>query len=1041
VISQYCIKRPVFASVISIIIVLVGLVSMLTMPIDQYPNISPPQVTINSTYSGATATVTAESVSVPLEQKINGVPNMLYMTSSSSNDGKSKISITFDVGTNPDFAAIDVQNKVKQAESDLPGDVITEGVSVEKTSTVPLMNLVIRSSKERFDDLYLSNFVTLQIQQALKRIPGIAKVRNMGARTYAMRIWLRPDALSSYGLTPSDVVDAIKEQNANAAAGSLGGQPSNPDINLSLTINASGKLKNAESFGNIIIHATDNGALIRLHDVARVELGSSAYKLLSQHNGQSAAITKLLLLPGANALEVAEQVRVTMKSLSSQFPEGISYEIAYDTSVFIKAAIYEVAKTLIEALVLVSIVVFLFLQNWRTTVIPMIAAPVSIIGTFTFLSISGFSINTISLLAMVLAIGLVVDDAIVVVENVSRIMKERNINAPEATSIAMDELTKALVATSMVLAAVFLPVAFLGGISGELYKEFAITLTVAVLISTVVALTLSPALCALLMKPKSQELVFFTWFNGQLDKLTNKYSQCVSSTIKQTGKSIILFFSLFVIGVFVFKQLPVGFMPLEDTGMFYADIQLQPGTAVIRTAKTTSKVEQELMSHPAIEQIITLTGENISSGSGEENAYFQIMLKPWVQRSEFSIDQIMSDVAAILTTYPELTYKIFQPPSIPGMGERSGFSFELQDRSGINSEGLAEATKSFVQQAKMIPEIGNISTTLTRDIPMLKLIIDREMIKALGVNLNELNTSLKLLTGSTTASDFNLYGRTYKVKVQAEAEFRRRPEDLSRFYIKSDSGALIPLSVLAKIEYGAGVGAVSRHNLFTSASIGGSPAAGYSSGQAMAALETLADTTLPDGLSYEWTGMSFQEKNASGQASTAMLLAIIFIYLFLAALYESWVIPIPVLLIVPIALAGAAIFIYARGIENNLFFQISAVALVGFSAKNSILIVEFAKTLYQDKGFTAKEAALEAAEQRFRPIIMTSVSFILGILPLVISSGPGAQARQAISTGTLGGMLAATTIGIILVPLFFYLFLTLTERLKDKPQDSDTGGD
>ncbi|WNC73548.1 efflux RND transporter permease subunit [Thalassotalea psychrophila] len=1036
-ISQYCIKRPVFASVLSIIILLVGIVSIFKMPIDQYPNISPPQVTISGSYSGATAAITAESVSIPLEQKINGVPNMLYMTSSSNNGGSSKIKITFDVGTNPDFAAIDVQNKVKQAEGDLPGDVITDGVTVEKTSTVPLMTLILRSSEARFDDLYLSNFVTLQIQQALKRIPGVAKVRNVGARTYSMRVWLRPDDLASYGLTPSDVVDAIKEQNANAAAGSLGSQPADGDINLSLTINASGKLKDAESFGNIIIQATDNGALIRLRDVARVELGASAYKLISQHNGQSAAIAALLLLPGANALEVAEQVRTTMAELSGQFPSGISYEIAYDTSVFIEAAISEVVITLIEALLLVSAVVFLFLQDWRTTIIPMLAAPVSIIGTFTFLAAFGFSINTISLLAMVLAIGLVVDDAIVVVENVERIMQEKAINAAQATAIAMKELTGALIATSLVLAAVFLPVAFLGGISGELYKEFAVTLTVAVLISTIVALTLSPALCALLMKPEKKTSRIFTWFNKKVDALTSKYSSYVAAAIKRTARSVVLFVAIFTVGIVIFKQMPSGFMPLEDTGMFYADIQLQPGTSVARTAKTTFKVEKELTAHPAIDQIITLTGENLSNGSGEENAYFQIMLKPWDDRSDYTMEKTMSEVGEIIAGYPELTYKVFQPPAIAGMGERSGFSFELQDRSGANSEGLVEIAKSFIQKAQFLPEIGNISSTLSGDIPMLKLIVDREMVKTYGVNLADLNTLLKQLTGSTSASDFNMFGRTYKVKVQAEAEFRRRPEDLSRFYIKSGTGALIPLSMLAKIEYAAGAGNISRHNLFTSASIGGTPAQGYSSGQAMDAIERLAKEELPDGFAYEWTGMSYQEKSASGQAGSAMLLAVVFIYLFLAALYESWVIPIPVLLIVPIALAGAAIIAWLVGIENNLFFQISAVALVGFSAKNSILIVEFAKSLHQEHGRTIKQAAIEAAEQRFRPIIMTSVSFILGILPLVLSMGPGAQARQSISTGTLGGMVAATTVGIVLVPLFFVIFVSFAEKMKQKFSSAD----
>ncbi|MEW6996157.1 efflux RND transporter permease subunit [Colwelliaceae bacterium BS250] len=1030
-ISQFCIKRPVFSFVLSIVIVLVGLVSMFSMPIEQYPDLAPPTVTVSGNYSGATAGVTAQSVSIPLEQKLNGVPNMLYMNSKSNNGGSSKIKITFDVGTNPDFAAIDVQNKVKQAEGDLPGDVLIDGVTVEKTSTVPLINIVLRSSEAKYDDLYLSNFVTLQIQQALKRIPGVAKVRNMGARTYSMRVWLNPESLASYKLTPSDVVNAIKEQNANVAAGSLGSEPTTTDINLSLSIGAAGKLINAADFGKIIINATENGALIRLRDVARVELGSSSYKLISQHNGQSAAVAGLLLLPGSNALEVADQIKQTLKELSSQFPSGIEYDIVFDASKFIEASISEVTTTLIQALLLVSLVVYLFLQDWRTTLIPMIAAPVSIIGTFTFLAVFGFSINTISLLAMVLAIGLVVDDAIVVVENVERIMQEDDLSAAAATSKAMFELTGALIATSLVLAAVFLPVAFLDGISGILYREFAVTLTVAVLISTFVALTLTPALCALLMKKDRKLNAFFIRFNHFIDNLTVKFGVIVGATIRRAARTSIIFLVICGVGYTLTSILPKGFIPLEDQGTIYADIELQPGTAVQRTFKTVRLIEAQLTEHPAIEDVVSLTGENLSSGSGEPNAYFQITLKDWEDRDGHTITSVLSDVREILKPYPEIISKVYQPPALAGMGEKSGFSFELQDRTGANQKGLMELSQRFVIEANKLPQVSSVSTTLAPEIPMLNLVVDKELVKTYDVNLSTLNSMLKQLTGSTNASDFNMFGRTYKVKIQAEAEFRRRPSDLSRFYVKADNGIQIPLSILAKVEYGSGIGSVTRHNLFTSASISGSPAVGYSSGQAMAAIETLANTMLPDGFGYEWTGMSFQEQKASSQTGVAMLLAIVFVYLFLAALYESWIIPIPVLVIVPISLTGAMLFVWLANIENNLFVQISLVALIGLAAKNSILIVEFAKSLV-DKGMSVKEAALESAKQRFRPILMTSISFILGIIPLVISSGPGSEARNSISTGTLGGMLFATTIGIILVPLFFVLLVGWANKFKTK---------
>lgn len=1018
-IAQFCINRPIFASVLSIVLVLVGITSLINMPIDQYPDITPPTVSVSGSYGGATADIAAEAVAVPVEQRINGVPNMLYMTSKSTNSGSVSINVTFDIGTSPDFAAIDVQNKVKLAEKDLPMDVITNGVTVEKSSTVPLMTLILRSSEERFDDLYLSNFVTLNIENALKRIPGVGKTRNTGSRSYSMRVWLDPDALASYGLTPSDVSNAIKEQNKNAAAGVVGGQPASDSVNLKLPISASGKLSDAAAFKNVIVHATKEGALIRLRDVADVSLGSSAYTLVSRHNGESAAILGVTLLPGANALEVADNVRKTMDELSKTFPRGIHYQVAFDASDFISSAINAVTMTLIEALILVAIVVFIFLQNWRTALIPMLAAPVAVIGTFVFLLAFGFTINTISLLALVLAIGLVVDDAIVVVENVERLMAEKGLNVREATSKAMNELTGALIATSLVLAAVFMPVAFLGGISGKLYREFAVTLTVAVLISTFVAMTLSPALCTLLMKPDQKKHKLFVLFNDWLDRVTERYTGYVQQTLKKTMRTFALFAALCLIAGFVYRQLPVSFVPKEDQGRLLVDIELQSGTSVAITDKVMTAVEQEILAHPAVAHTVALSGENKSNGGGEENGNFEVFLKPWDQRDGYDVNQVQDDLLKLLENYSSISSMVMQPPSIPGLGSGAGFELQLQDTTGNNQFALNEAALQLVDAANQLPQLQNVSTSLKSDVPLLKLEIDREMLKTFGVSLNDLYTSLNQLTGGSNVSDFSLYGRVYRVKMQADADFRRRPEDLNRFYIRAGNGNLIRMSQLAKFVYDAGPGTMSRHNLFTSVNVSGGAAPGYSSGEAMAAIEKLMQEKLPSGVGYEWTGLSYQEQQASGQSAMAMVLAIVFVYLFLAALYESWIIPLSVLLIVPIAAAGAVTFVYLRGLENNIFFQISLVALVGLAAKNAILIVEFAKTL-KEQGMSDYDAALEAAKQRFRPILMTSFSFILGILPLALSTGPGAVARVSISTGTLGGMIAATTVGLLLVPWFFY---------------------
>ena len=1019
--SHFFIKRPVFASVISLIILLVGIVSLLTLPIDQYPEIAPPAVKVSASFPGATATTASESVAIPLEQELNGTPNMLYMSSKSTNSGSSNITITFDVGTDPDLASVDVQNTASQAGSSLPVDVQTDGVTVSTESSVELLKLALTSDDARYDEIYLSNYATINVQAALKRIPGVGRVRNTGSRSYSMRVWLRPDTMAGYGLTVSDISKAIKEQNKEAAAGEIGAQPSDDTIKLTFPVRAQGRFNKVEDFKNIMVRVHSDGSMIRLRDVARIELGSSAYTLQSKLNDKSATILQVYMLPGSNALEVTENVKEVMATLAKGFPKGLKWELFFDASEFIKLSISEVINTLIQALVLVILVVYLFLQNWRTTIIPALAVPVSIVGTFIALALFGFTINTISLLAMVLAIGIVVDDAIVVVENVERLMHEQNLDVVSATKQAMTELSGALVATSLVLAAVFVPVSFLAGITGIMYREFAISITVAVLISTLVALTLSPALCALFLKPKmAKKNAFFTWFNLYLEKLSSKYSAVVLLTCKNATRSYVIFMVMIASGWFVFNQIPVSFMPQEDQGRFFVDISLPDAATVTRTDKVISQANDLIMQHEAVAYSFSLAGENRRSGSAQSNGQFEIVLKPWSYRQKqgITVEEVMRDINASLEQIPSAEFNVFQPSAIAGLGSGSGVELALQDRSGSNWLGLMESLGVFLNNLNERPEIAKASTSLKGEVPQLYLEVDREKAKALEVPIADVYSTMKSFTGSSTVNDFNMFGRVYRVKMQAESQFRARPDNLNDYYVRSSNGAMVPLNVLAKLELTTGPSAVNRYNMFSSANINVSAAPGYASGDVIKAIEEEAAKILPPGIGYEWTGLTLQEMRSSGQLGVALVLAFVFVFLFLAALYESWTLPFAVLLISPIAMLGASLFVWATGNENNLFFQVAFIALIGLAAKNSILIVEVANQFYRS-GMNVSQAAMEAARSRFRPILMTAASFILGVLPLVLTSGPGAISRESISMPILGGMILASTIGIIFVPLFF----------------------
>jgi len=1043
VISRFCIDRPIFAAVISIVIVIVGVIAGLSLPIDQYPDITPPAVTISATFPGATANSVADSVAAPLEKQLNGIPNMIYMESNSKNNGGAKVTVTFEVGTNPDLSAVDVQNEVKLAEQDLPVDVMQEGVSVEKMANVELMKIAIRSDDPKFDEVYLSNYMSINIRDEMKRIPGVGRTRNNGSRRYSMRIWLKPDRMTAYRLTTGDVMNAVREQNAAAAAGTIGGQPNDGEIALTYPVSATGRLESAEEFGAIIVKASADGSMFRMRDIARVELGAKSYTLDSRLDGGPAAVLGLYLLPGANALEVSARVRAKMADIEKNFPEGLEWLVVYDSAEFIEQSINEVIITLIEALLLVMLVVYLFLQNWRTTLIPSLAVPVSVIGTFIAMLLLDFTLNTVNLLALVLVIGIVVDDAIVVVENVERLMVEKNMTARDATIQAMSELTGALVATSLVLAAVFVPVALLPGITGILYREFAVTITVAVLLSTVVALTLSPALCAILMKREAvgKKNWLFRKIDQALDTGAERFGTYVGFTLRNSGRTLLVFGLMLGCCWLLFKEVPSSFMPVEDKGMFFVDMELHDGSTVNRTKPVLERAERFVMAHPAVAHVFTLAGENRRSGGNEANGQMEIILKPWAQRkgAGYTVAKVVDEVRDELATYPEIVVQVSQPPAIAGLGLGSGVDLVLQDRTGTNWEGLLEASDLVIQKANQRRELTGVASPVKPETPELFLDVDRAEAKALGVPLKDIYGTMRTFTGSSVINDFNLYGRVYRVRVQAEAEFRERPDALQYYYVRSSTGAMVPMSVLASVDYSTGPAAIDHYNMFTAAKLSGDPELGYSTGDAISAMREILEENLPPNIGYEWTGLTQQEIQSGGQAVVAMALAVLFVYLFLCALYESWTIPIAVLLIAPTGIFGALLMVYLRGLENNLFFQVAMIALVGMAAKNSILIVEFAKQLVEE-GLSFKDAALQSAKMRFRPIMMTAVSFILGVMPLVLSTGPGAVARQSISTAVFGGMVLATTLGILVVPLFFVLFGQLDPRLK-KQQLSPSGGE
>lgn len=1030
--SDFFIDRPIFSTVISILIVLVGVIGLVLLPVDQYPQIVPPVVRVSATYPGAGAETVSQAVAAPIEQVLNGTPGMLYMESQSTNTGSFSVTITFDIDTDPDLAAVEIQNRVKGAEARLPAEVVQNGISIDKQASSKLMTITLKSNDPKFDEIYLSNYATLNVLDMIRRVNGVGQVSNVGSRYYAMQIKVRPEQLAAMGLTVQDVQKAIKEQNRESAAGVLGQQPIE-GIDVTIPIVAHGRLSSVSEFEDIVIKTNMDGSILRLRDVAEVALEAQSYNTESGINGENAAVLDVKMLPGMNAMQVSRAVRETMEQISKNFPEGISYDIPFDMTDYINQSINEVYKTLFEALILVILVVFLSLQNWRSTLVPAIAVPISLIGTLGVMLVFGFTLNMLTLLGLVLAIGTVVDDAIVVVENVDRIMREEGLSAYEATKKAMRGIGGALIATSLVLCAVFVPVSFLPGISGMLYRQFTITIAVSVIISTIVALTLSPVMCSKYLRPEDlsseNKNRLFRAINRALERGNQWYERVILASLNNSKRVFILFGLSLVAILLMMRWVPQSFMPQEDQGYFTVELALPEGASLERTREVTDRAIVELMAEHDVEHILNVTGSSPRVGTNQSRSQLTVIMKPWEEREEKNLSHFMSRVRRDLSRYPESVVTVSSPPVIPGLGTSGGFEMALEARGNTTYSELQQAVDTLLHYASTRPELSRVTSSMQDEIPQLYIDVDRDMAKLMGVSVSDIFTTMKAFTGSVYVNDFNLFNRVYRVYIQADAPYRATQSNMNLYFVKGNGGQMIPIPSLGTTSYTTGPGAIKRFNMYYSASITGEAAHGYSSGQAMAALEEIVEEKIPYDVGVEWSGLSYQEKKQSGQTGLVLMLAFLFVFLFLAAQYESWSVPIAVLLSLPVACIGAFVGIMIFGLENNVYFQIGLVMLIGLAAKNAILIVEFAKEQV-DRGVDVVEATVKAAVMRFKPIVMTSLTFVLGMLPLVFATGPGADSRQGIGVGVFFGMLVAMTIGIVLVPFFFVWIYRIKSIIK-----------
>jgi hydrophobe/amphiphile efflux-1 (HAE1) family protein len=1033
--SALFIERPKFAFVISIVITLAGLIALQALPVAQYPEITPPVVQVTASYSGASAEVVEQTVAAPIEAEVNGVDDMIYMSSSSTNDGGYSLNVTFAVGTDPDLAAINVQNRVALATPRLPDEVTRQGVSVKKRSTNMLMVINLISPQQSHDALFLSNYASINLRDAVIRLPGVGDAQILGALDYGMRVWLDPDRMTSLGLSTSDVVGAIRGQNIQASAGQLGAPPVQSNQQFQYTLQAKGRLKSAEEFGDIVLRAESGGSYLRLRDIARIELGSQTYAASGELNGLPSTILAIYQAPGANALEAADAVYAEMDRLSARFPADVEYKILYDTTKFVRASIDEVVTTLFQALVLVLAVTFLFLGDWRSTIIPALAIPVSLIGTFAVLLAVGFSANTVSLFALILAIGIVVDDAIVVVENVQRLMDEEGLDPRAATRKAMDQVTGPVIATTLVLLAVFVPVGFVPGITGQLYQQFAVTISVAVVISSINALTLSPALCATLLKPHSgPSRGLLGRFHRLVDRTRDGYARIVAMLVRRLVLSVVALGAVIFGAYVLFTTLPSGFIPSEDQGAFFVNVQLPDGASLNRTEAVTADVREIIAAEPGVADVITIAGFSIISGASSNSALAIAVLDDWSERDPGTrnVEAIIGSLQPRLFGLGSANVIPFNVPPVPGLGTTGGFEMELQDLGGRTPDALAATMRGLIFAANQDPDLSRVFSTYTADVPQLFIDIDRDKAEALGLSVADIFETLQANLGSLYVNDFNLFGRVYRVIVQAEAPFRSTVADVSRLHVRNAAGEMVPLRTLVNISPVLGPQAVRRYNLFAAANVSGSPASGRSSGEAIAAVETLAETTLPDGYAIEWTGTTYQEIKAAGTAAMIFALALVFVYLFLVAQYESWSIPLSVIFSVSVAALGALLAVLlVPGLTNNVYTQIGLVMLIGLASKNAILIVEFAMAR-REAGKSVLEAGIDGARLRFRAVMMTSFSFILGVLPLVVATGAGAASRRALGTTVFGGMLAAAIVGIFMIPALYVLFQTLRERVKSR---------
>ena len=1027
--SRFFIDRPIFAAVLSIFIVIAGLAAMRALPIAQYPEIAPPVVSVRAVYPGASATTLEQTVAAPLENAINGVENMLYMSSNSSSNGAVEIQVTFNIGADVDQAALNVNNRVKQAEARLPEEVRRQGVVVEKGSSAFLQVLAFYSPDATYDDLFTSNYVTLNVLDQLKRLPGTTNVQIFGAKDYAMRIWLRPDRLAQLKLTTGDVVRALNEQNAQFAAGKVGQAPYTSNKSgtqeLAYTITTQGRLADPKEFENVIVRSSPDGTTIRVRDIARVELGSRDYDFIGRYNGQNSTLVGIFLQPGANALEVAESVKKTVDKLKADFPPGLTYAIPYDTTRFVNVSIHEVVLTLSIAVVLVFLVVYLFLQSWRATLIPIIAVPVSLIGTLAGMLILDYSINTLTLFGMVLAIGIVVDDAIVVLENVERIMREEKLNAREAAIIAMEEVTSPIIAIVLVLVSVFVPIAFLGGLTGELYRQFAITISIAVSISGVVALTLTPALCSLLLKPHEEPNRFFRAFNSWFTRVTNHYTTGVVWMIRRSALGLALFGVMVIVAGALWRITPGSLVPDEDQGYYIAAVILPDGASLQRTDKVVSEVVRRIQSNPNNQDVIAFTGFDFLGGGFRNNAATIFVTQiPWDKRKGVTTPQVVGDFFMKTGDIKEGLALAFGPPAIFGLGSAGGAEFYVRNRGEGGPQALAQAMSGLLGRLQQEEMFVQVNTLWKPNVPQLYVDVDREKAKSLGVSVNEIFNTLSATLGSYYVNDFNKHGRTWQVLMSAEPAYRTRPDDIGAVWVRSERNEMVPLRSVARVEYTSGPDSLDRYNNLQAVKVFATAAPGVSSGQVIQEILKVARETLPADFDVEFTGASFQEQQSSGTSGLALGLAVIMVFLILAAQYEKWSLPFSVLMALPFGTFGALAAVYLRGLTNDVYFQIGLVTLLGLAAKNAILIVEYA-SLKASEGYSTAAAAIEAARLRFRPIVMTSLAFILGVVPLAFSSGAGAGARVSAGTGVMGGMLAATFLAIFFVPLFFKL---ITDR-------------